>query len=413
METISLQLKDRVCDVIVARGIFAEEAASRISGLVPAREKIAIVSDENVWREYGAQLLDGLRGGPLDGSLGGPPDGPIGGPMDGSHDGLHGGLLDGPMDGSHDGLHGGSIDGSIDGPGKEGDASCFSVVIRPGEDSKNLRTLGGIFDAFAQGGLGRGGLVVALGGGVVGDIAGFAAACWMRGVRCVQVPTSLLAMVDSSVGGKTAVDIEAGKNLVGAFHQPSLVIVDPDLLKTLPESEFSGGMAEVIKYGAIRSSDLFDNLSAAVCDASSPALESVITDCIRIKADIVALDEFDGGLRNILNFGHTFGHAIEAKYGYSRYSHGMAVAAGMRIAARYGEAAGFTARGTADRLEAILGAYGLDLAEPADDLAAYMKRDKKAAGDTARLILLKEIGAAEIVEATFAEVEERLAGLRL
>jgi len=357
MKTIPLYLKDskdRSYDVIVERGLIRDSAVSRILALVPARERIALVSDENVW-----------------------------------------------------GYHGESLFAALSGAG----AQVFPTVLRPGEGSKTMQSLDMIFDSFARAGLGRGGLVVALGGGVVNDIAGFAAACWMRGVRYIQIPTSLLAMVDSSVGGKTAVDIPAGKNLVGAFHQPSLVIVDPDMLETLPETEFSAGMAEVIKYGAIQSKLLFANIEAQRYDAYSPALADVIADCIRIKTKIVSWDELDNGRRALLNFGHTFGHAIEAKYGYSRYTHGMAVAAGMRIAAHYGEAAGITAPGTAKRLEAVLDANGLDIRESVDDLTQYIKRDKKVSGDTIRLILLKEIGKAEIFETPLSEVEEQLAEL--
>jgi len=356
MKTITIYLKERAYDVIVARGIFRDIAAARICGLVPAKEKVAIVSDENVWELYGIPLIDELRSNGV---------------------------------------------------------KCFPVVIRPGEDSKDMQTLGRIFDTFANEGLGRDGLIVALGGGVIGDVSGFAAACWMRGVRYVQIPTSLLAMVDSSVGGKTAVDIPAGKNLVGAFHQPSLVIVDPDLLATLPEYEFTGGMAEIIKYGAILSKVLFNNIEATKHDAFSPTLIDVIIDCIRIKAKIVAGDELDRGRRALLNFGHTFGHAIEVKYGYSRYPHGTAVAAGMRIAARFGEAYGVTVPETADRLESLLDFYGLDHKESADGLLEYIKHDKKLAGDSVRLILLSEIGKAEVVEIPLSEAEEQLAELWL
>ena len=330
------------------------EAASRIRELVPANEKVAIVSDETVRDLYGVSLTRELR--------------------------------------------------------REG-VDCISVAIRPGDDSKNMESLGQILDSFAKEGLGRGGLIAALGGGVVGDIAGFAAACWMRGTRYVQIPTSLLAMVTTSAGGNTAIDIPAGKNLVGAFHQPSLTIVDPDLLATLPESEFSKGMAEVIKYGAIQSKVLFGNIEENPLDADSPSLVDVITDCIRIKAKIVSGDELDAGRRDILDFGHTFGHALEMKYGYYRYPNGMAVVEGMRLAALYGETAGITMPGTAERLESLFEKYGLYCKETADNLFHYIKQDKNVSGGTIKLVLLNGIGKAEVIETPLDEVESVLADL--
>jgi 3-dehydroquinate synthase len=301
------------------------------------------------------------------------------------------------------------------------------VVIAPGEESKNLSVFGALMDLFAAAGLSRKSLVLALGGGVVGDLAGFAAASWMRGVRFIQIPTTLLAMVDSSVGGKTAIDIPAGKNLVGAFHQPSFVVIDPDLLKTLPAREFRSGMAEVIKYGAISSLPLFEELerfaerlaaSASGTGADDPALDDVIASCIRIKADVVSEDEFDTGRRQILNFGHTFGHALEVRGGFSKYTHGEAVAAGMRIAARYGEAAGITEAGTAARLDALLDAFGLatfgsdgSAMLPGSEFITYIKNDKKASGGKVNLVLLKCLGEAVIIPVALTELEASLRGL--
>jgi len=354
MKTIPIYLKERTYDVVVARRSFREEAASRIREFVSPNEKIAIVSDENVWSLYGASLLNSLK------------------------------------------AHG---------------CACFPAVITPGEDSKTMQTLEWLFDTFTREGLGRGGLVVALGGGIVGDLAGFAAACWMRGVRYVQIPTSLLAMVTTSVGGNTAIDIPAGKNLVGAFHQPSFTLVDPDLLATLPDSEFSEGMAEVIKYGAIQSKVLFNNIDAEKYDVFSPSLIDVITDCIRIKAKIVSGDELDSGRRELLNFGHTLGHAIEMKYGYYRYPHGMAVVEGMHLSALFGEAAGITAPGTAGRLESLFEKYGLFCKETAENLFHFIKQDKKITGDTVNMVLLRGIGKAEIFEMPLSEIEDLLSDL--
>jgi 3-dehydroquinate synthase len=291
------------------------------------------------------------------------------------------------------------------------------VVIAPGEESKNLSVFGALMDLFAAAGLSRKSLVLALGGGVVGDLAGFAAASWMRGVRYVQIPTTLLAMVDSSVGGKTAIDIPAGKNLVGAFHQPSFVAIDPDLLKTLPAREFKSGMAEVIKYGAIASPDLFEKLehmAAAGKGTDDPALDDVIAACIGIKADIVSEDELDTGRRQILNFGHTFGHALEVHYGFSKYTHGEGVGMGMRIAARYGEAVGVTEAGTAQRLCTLLNAFGLGeeanlgVGVGASDLIAHIRNDKKASAGKVDLVLLKRLGEALVLPVSLAELEADL-----
>jgi 3-dehydroquinate synthase len=284
---------------------------------------------------------------------------------------------------------------------------CDAFVIPPGERSKDMATLSEIYDWFGEGGrLNRSGLVVAFGGGVVGDLAGFAAATWMRGVRFVQIPTTLLAMVDSSVGGKTGIDTARGKNLVGAFHQPSLVLIDPELLATLPGREFGAGIAEVAKYGAIASASLFSLLEGEGRDID-PA--RAVHECCSIKAKIVEADEFDTGKRALLNFGHTFGHAIEAKYGFERYNHGEAVAAGMYMAARAGERLGVTERGTAERLGTLLGRLGLPAGESTDGLMDYMKNDKKSLSDGVNLVLLTHIGEAVTRRTAWGELEEAIA----
>jgi len=215
-------------------------------------------------------------------------------------------------------------------------------------------------------------------------------------------------MVNSSIGGKTGVDIPAGKNLVGALHHPSLVIVDPDLLRTLPSIEFAGGMAEIIKYGATQSKVLFNNIEAENYSVWAPALIDIITDCIRIKAKSVAGDELDKGRREPMAFGRAFTHAIESKYGSPRYSRGMAAAAGMSLAARYGEASDITTPGTAERLDLVLQAYGLESAPPADGLFEHIKSGKQA-DDMLQLVLLKEIGKAESFDTPLPEIEEQLA----
>jgi 3-dehydroquinate synthase len=315
-------------------------------------------------------------------------------------------------------LHGAALTASVSG---RADIRSESYAIPPGEENKNITRLSAVYDWLAEGGrLTRDGLIIAFGGGVVGDLAGFAAATWMRGVRYVQIPTTLLAMVDSSVGGKTAVDIEGGKNLVGAFHQPSLVLIDPDLLGTLPDREFGAGLAEVVKYGAIASESIFRDIEyAAAVPSAVPQdvrerirdtlrLEDVIRDCCSVKSEIVAEDEYDTGRRAILNFGHTFGHAIEARHIFGKYSHGEAVAAGMSLAAAAGEKLGVTEPGTAARMDDLLAGIGLDFREDPLSLLEYMKKDKKAVADGVNLVLLKRIGDAVVHRIAWDELERVL-----
>jgi 3-dehydroquinate synthase len=282
------------------------------------------------------------------------------------------------------------------------------AVCPPGETNKSMDGLERLYDVFAKAGLPRGGLVVAFGGGVVGDLAGFAAATWMRGVQLVQVPTTLLAQVDSSVGGKTAVNHAHGKNLIGAFYQPKLVVVDPETLRTLPAREVRGGMAEVIKYGAIRSKSLFDTLDG---DMKPAALAEIIEACCRIKSEIVVRDERDFGERMLLNFGHTFGHAIERRHGFGHYTHGEAVAFGMVVAARLGERLALTQPGAADALRRLLARHRLapDYPEPPVVLAPAMASDKKSGGRGVRLVLLRRIGEAFTQEMRFDDIEAALA----
>ena len=262
-------------------------------------------------------------------------------------------------------------------------------VFPAGEESKNGATYLALLNFLARCRLTRTDLIVALGGGVVGDLAGFAAATYLRGIRFIQVPTTLLAAVDSSVGGKTAIDLPGGKNLVGAFYQPSLVLCDTDTLNTLPEEIFLDGCAEVIKYGILYDARLFANLCA-----SGPRFEreSVIARCVELKRDVVAEDEFDTGARMKLNLGHTLGHGIEACSHYS-VSHGKAVAAGMAIVARASHC---------PDTEAIIGCldrFGLPTgtAYSAEALADCALSDKKRAGGTVNLIIPRAIGHCEIV----------------
>ncbi|MFT3805822.1 3-dehydroquinate synthase [Arenimonas sp.] len=278
------------------------------------------------------------------------------------------------------------------------------LVLPAGEQEKNLQRFGEAIDALAALGASRDATVVALGGGVVGDLAGFAAASWMRGVRFVQLPTTLLAMVDSSVGGKTAVDIPAGKNLVGAFHQPSAVIADTDTLSTLPLRELRAGLAEVVKYGAIGDAAFFDWIEAhagALLARDADAVGEAIERSCRHKAGVVARDETEQGERALLNFGHTFGHAVEAEQGFGGLLHGEAVAVGMVLAARLSTHLQRAPAVDADRLQALLERFGLPVAIPtgldASSLLFRMKLDKKAVSGRLRLVLWRRLGQAEIV----------------
>ena len=277
-------------------------------------------------------------------------------------------------------------------------------VVPAGEQEKNLGRFAQLMSALAELGASRDVTVIALGGGVVGDLAGFAAACWMRGVRFMQLPTTLLAMVDSSIGGKTAVDLPSGKNLVGAFHQPSAVLADTRTLATLPDRELRAGLAEVVKYGAIVDADFFAWLEtrAEALLARDPAdLEHAIAVSCRHKAGIVARDETEQGERMLLNFGHTFGHAIETEQGYGGLLHGEAVSVGMVLAARLSSRLGRAPDADALRLKALLTRLGLPTSTPdglsAQGLLGRMRLDKKAVSGALRLILWRGIGEAEVV----------------
>jgi 3-dehydroquinate synthase len=279
-----------------------------------------------------------------------------------------------------------------------------TLVLPAGEQEKNLQRFGEVIEALAGLGASRDATVFALGGGVVGDLAGFAAACWMRGVRYVQLPTTLLAMVDSSVGGKTAVDLPSGKNLVGAFHQPAAVLADIDTLATLPERELRAGLAEVIKYGAIFDvgfiSWLERNIDALRARDPLALTEAIARSC-RHKAGVVSRDEQEQGERLLLNFGHTFGHAIETEQGYGGLLHGEAIAVGMVMAARLATQLKRAPAADAERLAALLRRAGLPVAVPEgvdpQALVARMKLDKKAVSGMLRLILWRGIGRAEVM----------------
>ena len=307
------------------------------------------------------------------------------------------------------------------------DIMVNGYTLPAGEREKTLARFGECLDALAVLGATRDATVFALGGGVVGDLAGFAAACWMRGVDCVQLPTTLLAMVDSSVGGKTAVDLPAGKNLVGAFHPPRAIYADTTTLRTLPDRELRAGLAEVVKYGAIFDASFLDWLAAhadALLAREGGVLVEAIARCCAFKTMVVARDPYERGERALLNFGHTFAHAIEAEQGFggvdgAGLNHGEAVAVGMVLAARLSAALGLAPAGDAESLRKLLQRFGLPTAVPADldpaALLARMRLDKKANAGGLRFVLWDGVGAARIVadvpdEAVLAVISRMEAG---
>lgn len=347
LKTLTVALPHDPYDILIGPGALAE-AGPRVAAL--AGSGVMVVSDETVWNLHGPALRQALAGAGV------------------------------PFD---------------------------TVVVPAGEASKSLACLHRLYESFAGAGLARDGLVLAFGGGVVGDLAGYAAATWMRGVRYVQIPTTLLAQVDSSVGGKTAVDLPSGKNLVGAFHQPRLVLADTALLDTLPPRELACGMGEVVKYGAIADAAFFARLAGP---DTAPSMEEIVHTCCAIKAGIVARDERDNGERKLLNFGHTLGHAVETLGGYARFGHGQAVAVGMVLAARMGEKLGFTPAGCADALCQTLARWDLPTESPypPEALMPHVTLDKKRRGDGVDMVMLRDIGQAEVVCLALADVEKLL-----
>ena len=297
--------------------------------------------------------------------------------------------------------------------GLYGPAACQSLedagfqvhtwVFPHGEQSKCGESFLALLGFLASRGLTRSDLLVALGGGVTGDLTGFAAACYLRGVQYIQVPTSLLAMVDSSVGGKTAVDLPQGKNLCGAFWQPALVLCDVDLLATLPEEIFRDGCAEVIKYGVLGSRSLFEQLKAAHVREQA---EDVVAQCIEMKRRVVEDDEFDTGSRQLLNLGHTLGHAVERNSGFT-LSHGQCVAIGMAMMARAAEQKGFCSEETRDEIVALLEQYGLPTAtdQSPEEICCAALGDKKRRGGELTLVVSEEIGQCKLHKIPVEELQ--------
>lgn len=282
---------------------------------------------------------------------------------------------------------------------KKSGFECSSYAFPNGEQSKCLENYGKILDFLCESNITRSDIIIALGGGVVGDITGFAAASFLRGVDFVQIPTTLLAQVDSSVGGKTAIDIAGGKNLVGAFKQPAAVICDSDTLKTLSPETLSDGMAEAIKYGMIRDEKLFELIESHDLSTIDSVMDEMVYTCIDIKRDVVEHDEFDTGERMLLNFGHTLGHALEGWHNYTDYTHGMGVAAGMcmitdKLAPKLSE-----------RLKNCVAAYNLPTGSdiPMDELLPFCSNDKKNELKNINYIICNEVGKGEIIRVPFAE----------
>lgn len=339
MKTLPIDLPGREYDILVARGCL-QSAGAHIRAVCPRAKRLFVVTDSNVAPLYYGRLKASLE------------------------------------------------------------AEGFAVglyTVPAGETSKSAAQLVELWEAMMEFGLTRTDAAVALGGGVVGDLCGFAAATVLRGVDFVQIPTTLLAQVDSSVGGKTAIDLRHGKNLAGAFWQPRLVLMDPDVLGTLDDKTFSDGMAEVIKYGCIFSEEFFSRLEQRPSRREiMEDIESVLYTCCDLKRGVVVEDERDRGHRMLLNFGHTLGHAYELAGDYQRYTHGQAVAAGMVKAAELGTALGLTPAGTAERIGVLLGCFGLPLELPCTgaDYAAAIGLDKKGTGEDIWVILLEELGRA-------------------
>ena len=349
MEKISVELAGNGYDILIEDGLL-ENAGKLLEPFCPRNGPIAVVTDENVWKAWGEPFTASLSKAKL----------------------------------------------------------VFQrVVMPPGEGNKSMKGLTVLYDAFSRMKLARNGLVVTFGGGVIGDLGGFASATWRRGVRFAQVPTTLLAQVDSSVGGKTAINLPQGKNLAGVFYQPKRVLIDPLTLRTLPEREMRSGMAEVIKYGAIRSASLLKGLVGLAFDWSA-----LIAACCRIKSEIVARDERDVGERMLLNFGHTLGHAIEMRSHFEGYRHGEAVALGMILAASIGEKMGLTELGVADVLRHTMRQYGLETEYAGDrrELIPALSMDKKSLDGGVQFVLLRRIGEAFVHPMSLSEIGDALTG---
>ncbi len=292
---------------------------------------------------------------------------------------------------------------------KDAGLNADLFTFEAGERSKSRATWSELTDRLLRAGFGRDSCLIAMGGGVTGDLGGFVAATYMRGIPIVQVPTSLVAMIDASIGGKTGVDVEAGKNLVGAFHAPNLVVADPDVLASLPRVQRAQGMIEAVKHGAIMDDAYFDELDRempALLDGDADSLERAVARSVELKSAVVSEDEREAGRREILNFGHTLGHAIEAACSFS-VPHGTAVACGMILEARLGTSLGVTDPEVVERLEQIVERVGLPIGIPdgaaANDIMTYVASDKKARHGLMRFVLLSRIGAVHSADGAWSQ----------
>lgn len=283
------------------------------------------------------------------------------------------------------------------------------ISVKPGEESKSIDTLKEVYNEFSRFKLGREDLIITFGGGVVGDLGGFAASTYLRGVPYIQVPTSLLAQVDSSIGGKVAVDLPWGKNLVGSFYHPKAVFIDPEMLKTLDKKFLSDGLAEVIKYGCIRDESIIHELMNYTNDEDLlDNIDPLIFKCCSIKKSVVEVDEKDFGERMLLNFGHTLGHIVEKYYNYKEYTHGEAVAIGMAEITRKSEKLHITEKGTSKCIEEVLRKYELPYNAPSmnsEEVFNTIVLDKKSSGESINLIMLKKIGEGVIRKVKINELE--------
>ncbi|MDK2918897.1 MAG: 3-dehydroquinate synthase [Candidatus Petromonas sp.] len=337
MDIVTVELQQKKYPIFIQRGLI-KNIGQKLKNIYK-NKKIAIITDTNVENLYGEKLRDSLQ--------------------------------------------------------KE-DYLIKTIIVEPGEKSKSFEALQKIYDELLDSEMTRGDLLITFGGGVVGDLGGFAASTFLRGIPFVQIPTSLLAQIDSSVGGKVAVNLPRGKNLVGSFYHPEAVFIDPDLLKTLDRRFLHDGMAEAIKYGLIKDKQLFQKLfNYETKEELFENMEQIIYRCCSIKKMIVEKDEKDTGERMLLNFGHTIGHAIEKYFKYEKYTHGEAVAIGMLAITKKSEEIGITEKGTADLIKEILIKYELPYEMPEMDMEKLMKTigvDKKNKGQIISIVLLKGIG---------------------
>jgi 3-dehydroquinate synthase len=357
MRTITVELGERSYPIMIKRGLLSEVGA-RMKDL-GFKGKAAVVTNPLVGELYAGELLKGLR---------------------------------------------------------DSGFSPFLITLPDGEEYKTIEVATTVYDALIENKSERNSPIIALGGGVIGDLTGFVAATYLRGVPYIQVPTTLLSQVDSSVGGKTAVNHPRGKNLIGAFYQPRAVFIDPEVLKTLEAREVRAGLAEVIKYGIIWDESFFAFLeenSSALLDLGGELTKAIERSC-EIKAEVVGADETEQGLRSILNLGHTFGHAIEALSGYGTYKHGEAVAIGLYLAARLSAALGLCDSGVVERVKGLVSSVGLPTEPPefaVEEWIESMRLDKKVSSEVMRFVLIKRIGTVSLEEVGEEEIKALYAGL--